>query len=813
AWCAAFVWKKTSVFPYPITESVFRKIERNRFDIAPWMKDEIQQLAQQYQFFHWYLAFPDVFHLPSKEAEPTSDVTGWIGGFDIILGNPPWDKFTVAEEEWFASRNPEIAATKGKSRREKLIKTLEERDPRLFTEWRRALRDAAIFQNTISKKSGLYPLTGSGELNTYHLFAERASQTIDKRGRVGMVVKTGIGSADNCLPFFKQLTEHQQLVSMYDFVNSKPLFPSVQTVERFSLITFGGPETRSDTITLATLCKDTPDLELPGRKYTLSPSDIRLMSPINGACPLLKNGRDGAIMRRIYRSFPILGAKTVDRPDDFWNIEYVRIFDMANDSEHFKRREELELLGFRMDERRRFVADEEEYWPLYEGKYLYLLDHRYGSFETVPEAKRYGRKANAPSPSDEQLRDSCYEIVPRYWFPLSLWLERCAKKGMRTDFQFHFRDVAGVYPDLRTAIGTIVPAGPAGDKAPALVIPSVDDKVADALRYLAFAALFCSIPFDYVVRNKLFSKSFKLNTLSQIPMPPPGHVVAKGLNDGTMQARMARAALELVYTTESLTLLGEPLGYERPFTWNAERRFTLLREIDAASAHLFGLSHDEFAYVLSTFETLGKDEQSRYGAFRTRDVALEIYDSMEEARRSGQPYPSSVERLAVDPGVTHPPRDGTIVPPHRPVPTIVHPASSQGVDRTNQPIREPAPHTIPPVQQHAVQPAVREAVPSYKPDVQRQPAARRSPAPRSSLPLKPKADNNGGPQQHLFDGIDSSSGAPAGFRAGDRVRHRQFGAGQVIAVQGVGGEQVLTVRFTSAGTKKLMASMANLEKA
>lgn len=62
AWCAAFVWRKTSEMPDAITESVFRKIERDPANIAPWMRDEINRLAKQYTFFHWELAYPQIMY-------------------------------------------------------------------------------------------------------------------------------------------------------------------------------------------------------------------------------------------------------------------------------------------------------------------------------------------------------------------------------------------------------------------------------------------------------------------------------------------------------------------------------------------------------------------------------------------------------------------------------------------------------------------------------------------------------------------------------------------------------------------------------
>ena len=139
AWCAAFVWKKTDELPYPVTEEVFRHIERNPLKIAPWMKDEIERLTRQYKFFHWHLAFPTVFHLPTVDAEPENEHTGWSGGFDVVLGNPPY----------------------------------------LFGE------------NLNRKMKLLYQIVfhlAKGQYDTYWLFIEQGSKLVNKRGRFAFVV-------------------------------------------------------------------------------------------------------------------------------------------------------------------------------------------------------------------------------------------------------------------------------------------------------------------------------------------------------------------------------------------------------------------------------------------------------------------------------------------------------------------------------------------------------------------------------------------------------------------------------------------------
>lgn len=673
AWCAAFVWKKVLSGPPPVTHDVLRRLQREDcLSIPQTMREEIDRLSRQYRFFHWHLAFPDVFRVPA-DGSAENEESGWSGGFDVVLGNPPWEKLTVSDEEWFASRDPEIAQTKGKSRRDKLISELAEKDAPLFHSYMEAKRDQEVLSNLLSREAGTFPLTGFKELNTYHLFAELAERLIAPRGRVGIIVKTGIGSAENCLPLFKLLTERRQLVSLFDFVNRKPLFPSVQTVERFSLLTLTGRAGHSEPIRFATLCQDVADLNEPGRQYSLSSEDIALMSPLNGACPLLKSGRDAEIMRRIYRPFPVLGEIRQDAAEDSWNVQYVRIFDMATDSKYFKRLEEMEAQGLRVDPDRRVRNSNDEYWPLYEGKYIYLLDHRYGSFETVSPSGKYGRKANAPTPAVEQLRDPSYEIMPRYWFPRSLWLERARQKGLRTDFLFLFRDVAGAYPDLRTAIGAICPAGPAGHEAPTLTPICSGDAAANARRLLAFAGLFCSIVLDYIVRNKLYSKHISLGILNQIPMPPPHMVVPDEGECDTPRAALVVAALELSYTSYSLKALGDALGIPAPFVWDADRRFRLLREIDALSAYFYGLSREEFEYVLSTFETLRNEEVRVFGQYRTARVALDAFDHIHETVSRGVPYYPAIDPLPEDLALTHSPH------------TVGVPASLADVNGTHVP--------------------------------------------------------------------------------------------------------------------------------
>jgi hypothetical protein len=89
AWCAAFVWKRAKAFDCAITEDIFRGIERDPSDCPLPLREEIERLARQYQFFHWHVAFRDIF-CESNEGDSANPKTGWSGGFDVVLGNPPF---------------------------------------------------------------------------------------------------------------------------------------------------------------------------------------------------------------------------------------------------------------------------------------------------------------------------------------------------------------------------------------------------------------------------------------------------------------------------------------------------------------------------------------------------------------------------------------------------------------------------------------------------------------------------------------------------------------------------------------------------
>ncbi len=187
-WCAVFVWKKdtSDLGKLCPTENDFRKIENNPHSILPHVKSEVRRLANQYQFFHWHLAFPDVFRLPGQGVAENKQ-TGWNAGFDVVLGNPPWEKVNLQEKEWFSERVPEIARAKTAAKRKELVASLFKTQP-LIAE---AFELARSHSNGITeyiRNSRVFPLCGRGDINLYAPFAELARSLKQNHGRLGYLV-------------------------------------------------------------------------------------------------------------------------------------------------------------------------------------------------------------------------------------------------------------------------------------------------------------------------------------------------------------------------------------------------------------------------------------------------------------------------------------------------------------------------------------------------------------------------------------------------------------------------------------------------
>ena len=643
AWCAAFVWPHASGGPDPITTNTLRYLESGG-KLSADAEDELARLVERYQFFHWHLEFPDVFRVEDDTRPDHNPDTGWQGGFTCVLGNPPWERVKLQEQEFFADQRPEIANAANAAKRKEKIKDLrlgDDVDRILFGQFRAALRESDGWSHLL-RDSGRYPLTAKGDINTYAVYAETATILMAPTGRSGLVLPTGIATDATTAKFFKNLVQRHSLGELYDFENAAPVFRDVHRSYRFCLLSVCGRAVAIEQARVAFGLHRVEDL--PYRRFALHPTDLLLVNPNTGTTPLFQSRRDAEITLAIYRRVPVLWRD--DPEENPWHISFMRMFDITNDSRLFQAYEDLKSDGWTLTGNV-FVKDHLRMLPLYEAKMVHHFDHRYGTYGDQMQAR--AESHTLPHPNPEQKMNPWFFIQPLDWVPefSSLNEEKSTPGNPRHDagvstrlgthhwnhgWLLGWRDIARASDD-RTLIASFIPKAAVGNKFP-LMLP--DSGISGAV---SIQACMSSFMFDFVVRQKMAGATINFFILKQFPVPPPG--IYENLTPWTPSDILAKwnecRVLELTYTAWDMESFARDLGDDGPpFAWDEERRFAIRAELDAAYFHLYGVDRDDVDYIMDSFGAFQRNDPDRFA--RTKALILEIYDQMTEAITTGKPY-------------------------------------------------------------------------------------------------------------------------------------------------------------------------------
>ena len=673
AWCSAFVWKKedSELGQFCPTEQQWRKWEKNPHVAPLQVRDEVARLSNQYKFFHWHLVFPEVF-IAQVDGKEGNSISGWKGGFDAILANPPWERVKLQEKEWFAQRNPDIANAPNAAARTRMINALSKEDPKLFSAFQDDLRKASG-ESHLLRSSGLFPLCGRGDINVYTVFAELMRTVVNEQGRVGAVLPSGIASDDTTKFFFQDLMEKKALASLFDFENREGLFPAVDSRMKFCLITMGsGVKVLAKEATFVFFALNTNELNDPDKRFTLSSEDIALLNPNTRTCPIFRSGRDAELTKAIYRRVPVLikEARDGNPEENPWGITFNRMFDMSNDSHLFRTREQLEEEHWKL-QGNIFRKAGEEYLPLYEAKLFHHFNHRWATYDGL-DTRDF---------TLEEKQNPNRFVMGRYWVKNSDVQDALKNTGWNKKWLMGWRDITNTTNE-RTVVGGIFPKSAVGNKLP-LMISSKIIKIPFTL----INPVMASLVFDFASRQKIGGTTLNFFLLKQFPVIPPSffEITKGGVSTYfNIVSILIRWLLELTYTAWDLEPFAKDCNYHGPpFKWNEDRRFQIRAELDAAFFHLYfpstkegnwkpsliaeGNVKDETEvefnclkqafptprhavdHILETFPIVKRKDVDTYGEYRTKRVILEIYDAMQNAMVTGKPYQSPLDPPAGPP--------------------------------------------------------------------------------------------------------------------------------------------------------------------
>ena len=641
-WTAAFFWNYTEENKQaaPNSERLAKFLHNPAAAYGP-MIGNADALSMEHKFFHWPLEFPDVFEQ---------------GGFDVMLGNPPWERIKLQQQEFFATRDAAIANAPNAAARNILINALPQTNPELFKEYESAVHTADCTGKFL-REGGRCILTALGDINTYSIFSELTSTLVNKNGRTGIIVPTGIATDDSNKAFFGAMVECNRLVSLFDFENREKIFQDVHSSYKFCLLTLAASDIGKQKARFGFFLTRVEHLQDDMRIFSLGKDDFLRLNPNTKTCPVFRTRVDAELTTKIYQRVPVLiNEETGENP---WGIKFSTMFHMSNDSHLFRTRQQLEADGFTFWGNK-MKRGNEVWLPLYEGKMCHYYNHR--ATKVYFNWENNNRPVQQVETPQIDLESAEYFSEPAYFIHENSVLNVFSQRS----HIFGFKSVTSPTNE-RTFIGTIVPFSGVGNSLPIILF---NDKIG-IIEKLQFYTNVSSLILDFVAKQKVGGVNLNFFYVNQFPV-----LVLKSLSQRELIYVVSKT-IELYYTSWDIKAFADDVWKESdvnlraaikqqwyankaatgghewappewceiapegcplpPFKWDEERRAVLKAELDAIYAKFYGLTTEELRYILDpqdvygpdfpgeTFRVLKEKEIKQFGEYRTRRLVLEAW--------------------------------------------------------------------------------------------------------------------------------------------------------------------------------------------
>ena len=588
-------------------------------------------LIEEERFLNWEVAFPGVWR--QWDGERT-------GGFDALIGNPPWDVYEFEEVPWFEGRDPVIAKA-GKSERKKKIDALKEQCDPLWFEFEQARARLRQGSSLIKKGKSSLVWNTKGKLDLYKMFVERAVQLLAPQGLVGFLVKTGIATGKGTSAFFYDRAVAGCVKTLFDFENKKVFFTDIHASEKFCAFVVSR-ERGFEATDCAYYLHSLEELDDPGRRFLLTTDDFARVNPNSKTSPIFRSKRDAELTTQIYAAKPILSLHR-GKKNPLWPVVYNQMLNISTDQGLFRTVEQLEgTEGAFSIGQNRFQNAGGIWLPLYEGKMAQAFDHRASDVYINSEnVFRQGQKLSIPV---EEKGDPNRYPATRFYVQ-----EKDTRWPNADAWTIAFKDVTAT-TNMRTMIAAMLPKSGVAHTFPVLSLN--DEVVSRAPTAAVILGCLNAIPFDYTARQKIPATHFTWYVLEQLPVIPLEVIKRTKFGDTSAWDLITEMVLELTYTAHDMAPFARDMGHIDdkgevlpPYQWNEVRRIRLKAKLDAVFFHLYGIfnpanreqSRDDIRYIYSTFPIVERQEIKAHSRYLSRDLALAYCNTLAAGYSHAEP--------------------------------------------------------------------------------------------------------------------------------------------------------------------------------
>lgn len=482
--------------------------------------------------------------------------------FDIVVGNPPWEKIRFEERKFFRGIDNSISGVSQKSERDKKVNELREKWPVVF-DWRNQVASEYTTMTAAKYKHSRINDSVAGELNTYALFTDLAFNMLSENGFLALVVKSTLVTAPVNQKLWGKLLDNKAVSGVFLFENKKKIF-SIDSRERFVVIIAGKKRTGSfEFATGLTIPKEIKECDT----ITLTSDDLRRINPATRTIPNVSNNSEIEFLKKAHEKFKLFSEVYTDC--------------------HFGRLIHLTAHAASIS---KTCSDDNV--PIYEGKFLEQYDARYATFHGMQESKKYTSKASAIK---NEADENGYKTWPesRFFVDQELWNKY--QRQYDAEYSLCWRSLTSP-TNRRTMLAMILPTCPTCQSIQLLQTKDVTDLV-------ILLALFNSVPFDYFVRIKMPGLDLTQSVIKQIPVPSESDYAEEVEINGvkcSLRKHILSYAVSILEQEERLNHLVE-LFDGRVYSVAVNEKFEKQKMIDLLFKRAYHLEYDTYNEILATF--------------------------------------------------------------------------------------------------------------------------------------------------------------------------------------------------------------------
>ncbi len=559
---------------------------RGREPFGPLTKT-VADLASYYRFFHWPIAFADVMAR---------------GGFDLVLGNPPWETMSPDQKEFFSVYEPEVRFMAPADQKAAFDHLLEH--SQIAARWEQYCRDlyAAVH---FMKSSGRYCLfapgnLGKGDFNVYRMFVETAFAATRGGGTAAQFVPEGFYKGANAAAIRSAVFNKFELSFLIGFLNSRGTwFPSIHLQFEFCLyVAVKRGNTRDVFAAFRVTSHEKLAEVISGAKLRIPVSLIKEFSPSAKAVMEFAAQEEIDICTRMYARYPKFGAKIDGLP----HRHYMREVDMGND--------------------RALFSEGDDGLPVFEGRMVDAYDYR---------AKGYVSGRGRSAVWKDLVFGSASKQIQPQWRILSEDIPD--KLDSRIDrYRVGFCDVVNPATEKCLLATLIPPQTVCGHSVPTIIFEG--GSAHDLLLWIGVAN---SLVMDFVVRKKV-RLHMTYTVLDSLPFPRDFEQTPSSLEIARRVCLLCAFGPEMSdfreqAVDEGILAVGDNVIHD------ADRRALLAAETNVLVAReVYGLTKQEVLYILDPVNILGEDcgietfkvlrnrEMREFGEYRTQKLISDAWD-------------------------------------------------------------------------------------------------------------------------------------------------------------------------------------------